>query len=103
MNRTVIAPGDDSSPPSVESSQEKCGPLCIPPDRDRYLMHTPSQTMDDFRSKNPDLLQDDPVTFVRSIIFADIAANKNRSGPPVDILRLDQSGVTWIDKKPNCP
>jgi len=103
MNRTVIAPREDSSPPSIESTQENCGPLCIPPDRHPYLMHTPSQAMDDFRSKNPDLLQDDPVAFVRSIVFADIAANKNRSGPPVDVLRLDQSGAMWIDKKPNCP
>jgi hypothetical protein len=103
MNRTVMAPGGDSSPPSIESSQEKCGPLCIPPDHQPYLMHTPSQAMDDFRSKNPDLMQNDPVAFVRSIVFADIAANQNRSGPPVDIVRLDQSGATWIDKKPNCP
>jgi hypothetical protein len=48
-------------------------------------------------------LRDDPVAFVRSVILSDIAANKNRSGPPVDILRLDQNGPTWIDKKPNCP
>jgi hypothetical protein len=48
-------------------------------------------------------LRHDPVAFVRSAILSDIAANKNRSGPPVDILWLDQSGPTWIDKKPNCP
>ena len=102
MNRTVITPREQSSTPSIESTQEKCGPLCIPPDNP-YLMHTPSQAIDDFRSKNPGLLRDDPVAFVRSLIFSDIAANKNRSGPPVDILRLDQSGPTWIDKKPNCP
>ncbi|HEX7232443.1 MAG TPA: hypothetical protein VF452_18770 [Candidatus Binatia bacterium] len=102
MNRTVIAPREDSSLPSVESSQEKCGPLCVPADNHPYLIHTTSQAMDDFRSKNPDLLRNDPVGFVRNIIFADIAANKNRSGPPVDILRLDESGATWIDRKPNC-
>ena len=103
MNRTVIAAREDSSAPSVESTQENCGALCIPSDRHPYLMHTPSQAMDDFQSKNPDLMQDDPMAFVRSIIFADIAANKNRSGPPVDILRIDQNGATWIDKKPHCP
>jgi len=103
MDRTVITPREHSSTPSIESTQEKCGPLCIPPEGHPYLMYTPSQAMDDFRSKNPDLLRDDPVAFVRSVIFADIAANKNRSGPPVDILRLDQRGPTWIDKKPNCP
>ncbi len=103
INRTVIAPRENSSPPSIYSTQENCGPLCIPPDRHPYLIHTPSQAMDDFHSNNPDLLQAEPVTFVRSIIFADIAANKNRSGPPVDILRLDQGGAMWIDRKPNCP
>lgn len=102
MNRSVIAPREDASLPSVESSQEKCGPLCIPPDNHPYLIHTTSQAIDDFRSKNPDLLRNDPVAFVRSIIFADIAANQNRSGPPVDILRLDESGATWIDRKPDC-
>jgi hypothetical protein len=103
MDRTVVTPREGSSTPSIESTQEKCGPLCIPPDGHPYLIYTPSQAMDDFRSKNPGLLRDDPVAFVRSVIFSDIAANKNRSGPPVDILRVDQSGPTWIDKKPDCP
>ena len=103
VDRTIITPREQSSAPLIESTQEKCGPLCIPPDGHPYLMHTSSQAMDDFRSKNPNLLRDDPVAFVRSVILSDIAANKNRSGPPVDILRLDQNGPTWIDKKPNCP
>jgi hypothetical protein len=59
--------------------------------------------MEDFRSENPALLRNDPVAFVRSMILFDIAANKARSGPPVDILRVDQNGPSWIDKKPNCP
>jgi hypothetical protein len=59
--------------------------------------------MDDFRSKNPALLQNDPVAFVRSMISTDIAANNHRSGPPVDILRIDKNGPKWIEKKPNCP
>ena len=103
VDRTVITPREHSNTPLIESTQEKCGPLCIPPDGHPYLIYTQSAAMDDFRSKNPNLLRDDPVTFVRSVILSDIAANKNRSGPPVDILRLDQSGPKWIDKKPNCP
>jgi hypothetical protein len=59
--------------------------------------------MDDFRSQNRGLLRDDPVAFVRSMVFSDIAANEHRSGPPVDILRVDQNGANWIEKKPSCP
>jgi len=103
VDRTIITPREQSSTPLIESTQEKCGPSCIPPDGHPYLIYTQSEAMDDFRSKNPNLLRHDPVAFVRSAILSDIAANKNRSGPPVDILRLDQSGPTWIDKKPNCP
>jgi hypothetical protein len=103
VHRARITPREHSSTPSIESTQERCGPSCIPPDGQPYLMHTPSQAIDDFRAKNSGLLQDNPVAFVRNAILSDIAANQHRSGPPVDILRLDQNGPTWIDKKPSCP
>jgi hypothetical protein len=103
MERTVITPREHSSTPLIESVQEKCGPLCVPPGGDPYLLHTASQALDDFRVKNRALLRDDPVGFARSAILSDIAANKSRSGPPIDILRLDRSGPKWIDKKPHCP
>ena len=103
VERTVVTAREHSSTPAIESTQEKCGPLCIPPDGQPYLMHTQSEALLDFRSNHPGLMRDDPVAFVRSAILADIAANKNRSGPPVDILSLDHSGPKWIDKKPNCP
>lgn len=89
--------------PLIEVTHDDCGPRCVPADGNPYLMHTRSQAMDDFRFKNRGLLRDHPVKFVRSIIFSDIAANKHRSGPPVDILRIDQNGPQWIAKKPNCP
>ena len=89
--------------PSVEVTHDDCGPECVPADGNPYLTYTPSQAMDDFRSKNPAVLRDDPVGFVRRMIFFDIATNQHRSGPPVDILRIDQNGPKWIEKKPNCP
>jgi hypothetical protein len=89
--------------PLIEVTHDDCGPGCVPADGNPYLMYTWSQAMDDFRSKNPTLLRHDPVAFVRSMIFFDIATNKHRSGPPVDILRIDQNGPKWIEKKPNCP
>lgn len=94
---------EHSKVPSVEVIHDDCGPECVPADGNPYLIYTRSQAMDDFRSKNPGLLRDNPVAFVRSMIFFDIATNQHRSGPPVDILRIDQNGPKWIEKKPNCP
>jgi hypothetical protein len=100
---SVITQREPSKVALIESTHDGCGPQCVPADGNPYLTHTRSQAMDDFRSKNLGLLRDDPVAFVRSMIFSDIAANKHRSGPPVDILRIDQNGPKWIEKKPNCP
>jgi hypothetical protein len=99
---SVMTQREPSKVPLIDSTHDGCGPQCVPADGNPYLMHTRSQAMDDFRSKNRGLLRDDPVAFVRSMIFSDIAANKDRSGPPVDILRIDQNGPKWIEKKPNC-
>jgi len=99
---SVMTQRDYSKVPLIDGTHDGCGPQCVPADGHPYLMHTRSQAMDDFRSKNGDLLRDDPVAFVRSMIFSDITANKDRSGPPVDILRIDQHGPKWIEKKPNC-
>jgi len=95
--------GHAKEAPLIEVTHDDCGPQCVPADGHPYLMHTRSQAMDDFRLKNRGLLRDHPVAFVRSIIFSDIAANKHRSGPPVDILRINRNGPQWIEKKPNCP
>lgn len=103
MDRAVINAGERPSAPWIESVQESCGASCVPPDGRPYLLHTPSAAIDDFRASNAALLQDDPVAFVRNAIAADITANSHRSGPPVDLLRLDRNGIKWIDKKPNCP
>ena len=95
--------GRSQDVPLIEVTHDDCGPRCVTTAANPYLTHTPSQAMDEFRLKNRGLLRDHPVKFVRSIIFSDIAANKHRSGPPVDILRIDQNGPKWIEKKPNCP
>ena len=100
---SVMTQREHSKVPLIDGTHDGCGPQCVPADGNPYLMHTRSEAMDDFRSKNRGLLRDDPVAFVRSMIFSDIAANKDRSGPPVDILRIDQNGPQWIEKKPTCP
>jgi hypothetical protein len=100
---SIMTQQEHSKVPLIDGTYDGCGPQCVPADGNPYLMHTRSEAMDDFRSKNLGLLRDDPVAFVRSMIFSDIAANKDRSGPPVDILRIDQNGPKWIEKKPNCP
>ena len=100
---SVMAQRDHSKGSLIDGAHDGCGPQCVPADGNPYLMQTRSQAMDDFRSKNLGLLRDDPVAFVRSMILSDIAANKERSGPPVDILRIDKNGARWVEKKPNCP
>jgi hypothetical protein len=100
---SVMTEREHSKLPLIESTHDGCGPQCLPADDNPYLMHTRSQAIDDFHSNNRGLLRDDPVAFVRGMIFFDIAANKDRSGPPVDILRIDRNGPKWIEKKPNCP
>jgi hypothetical protein len=94
---------EHSKLPLIDATHEGCGPQCVPADGNPYLMHTRSEALDNFRSQNLGLLRDDPVAFVRSMIFSDIAANNDRSGLPVDILRIDRNGPKWIEKKPNCP
>jgi hypothetical protein len=79
---SVMTQREHSKVPLIDGTYDGCGPQCVPADGNPYLMHTQSQAMDDFRSKNLGLLRDDPVAFVRSMIFSDIAANKDRSGPP---------------------
>ena len=71
--------------PSVEVTHDDCGPECVPADGNPYLIYTPSQAMDDFRSKNPAVLRDDPDGFDRRMIFFDNSKNQHSSGPPVDI------------------
>ena len=100
---SIVTQREHSKAPVIHGAHDGCGPQCVPPDGNPYLMHTQSQAMHDFRSKNRGLLRADPLAFVRSMILSDIATNKHRSGPPVDILRIDQNGPKWIDKKPNCP
>ena len=100
---SVMSQGERSKIPLIDGTQDNCGPQCVLADGSPYLMHTRSQAMDDFHSKSRGLLREDPVAFVRSMISYDIAANKDRSGPPIDILRIDRNGPKWIEKKPNCP
>jgi hypothetical protein len=100
---SVMTQPEHSKLPLIDATLEGCGPQCVPADGNPYLMHTRSEALDNFRSQNLGLLRDDPVAFVRSMIFSDIAANNDRSGLPVDILRIDRNGPKWIEKKPNCP
>jgi hypothetical protein len=99
---SVITQQERSKMPLINGTHDACGPQCVPPEDNPYLVYTRSEALDNFRSMNHGLLRDNPLAFVRSMIFADIAANKDRSGPPVDILSIDRNGPKWIEKKPNC-
>jgi hypothetical protein len=94
---------EPSNAPLIDVSRESCGPQCVPDDDNPYLVQTPSQAIHEFRSKNRDLFRNNPVASVRSMVLWDIAENTHRSGPPVEILRIDQNGPKWIEKKPICP
>lgn len=39
---------------------------------------------------------------VRRLIETQIAARSEYVGPPIDLLRIDAKGATWIQKKPGC-
>jgi hypothetical protein len=39
---------------------------------------------------------------VRSLIETEIAARSEYVGPPIDIVRINQNGAQWIQKKPEC-
>jgi hypothetical protein len=49
--------------------------------------------------KNPHL--DDVV--LRDLLQQQIAATPNKVGPPVEILRIDSGGATWIANELGCP
>ena len=40
---------------------------------------------------------------VRRLIEMQITARPDYVGPPIDIVRIDAKGATWIQKKPQCP
>jgi hypothetical protein len=88
----------------IEGEREDCGPDCLSSDGMPFIITTPSHEMDDYRGRNRNSLsKQEPMRIVRDLIALDINANKDRSGPPVDILRIDAKGPKWIDKKPGCP
>jgi hypothetical protein len=39
---------------------------------------------------------------VRTLIETEIAARSEYVGPPIDIVRINQNGAQWIQKKPEC-
>ena len=43
-----------------------------------------------------------PVEAIRRVIEAAIKANPSDVGPPIDIVRLSQQGVEWLERKPLC-
>jgi hypothetical protein len=99
--RFYIAEQKTKSPVLIEG--DDCGPDCVP--RIGFIIsHTPSREIADFLVHNQNSLSNEkPIRIVRDLMALDIEANKHRSGPPVDILRIDANGPTWIDKKPGCP
>jgi hypothetical protein len=41
-------------------------------------------------------------TLARSLVVAEIGEHPEHVGPPVDVVKLDQGGVDWVDLKPAC-
>ena len=39
---------------------------------------------------------------IRKLITIEIEADPNTVGPPIDILRIGESGAEWIQRKPEC-
>ena len=43
------------------------------------------------------------VRWAEHVVEQAIEANPDTSGPPIDILRIDKEGATWIQRKDGCP
>jgi len=92
-----------TKPPIIGIDPIDCGPDCALQSMP-FIITTRSRAMADFLAdKRDSLSKEEPLRIVRDLIALDIEANKDRSGPPVDIMRIDAKGPIWIDKKPGCP
>jgi hypothetical protein len=64
--------------------------------------------MADFRKDHaPELNSWDTAVapLVKRVLELTIAnsAEKDTSGPPIDLVEIRPTGVHWLEKKPNCP
>jgi hypothetical protein len=66
----------------------------------RYLGEI--DAIDGLPEDNPGFWKSGLVAGVRRLIETAILARSEYVGPPIDIVRIDQSGAHWIQRKPEC-
>ena len=62
-----------------------------------------TDAIDGLPEDTPGFWQAGLVEGVRRLIETEIAARSEYVGPPIDIVRIDQNGARWIQKKAECP
>lgn len=66
----------------------------------RYLGE--SDAIDGLPEETPNFWRAGLSAGVRTLIETEIAARSEYVGPPIDIVRINQNGAQWIQKKPEC-
>jgi hypothetical protein len=95
---------------AVPLSRQTIGVSVVPDDcladcRDEIVVRSLGETaaIDGLPEETPGFWTNGAAEGVRRLIETEIAARSEYVGPPIDILRIDKTGATWMQKKPSCP
>lgn len=77
---------------------------CLADCRDEIVVKSLGETaaIDGLPEETPGFWTSGVAAGVRRLIETEIAARSEYVGPPIDILRIDETGAEWIQKKPAC-
>lgn len=79
---------------------DDCLENCQGPVVTRYLGE--SDAIEGLPEETPNFWKAGLSVGVRTLIETEIAARSEYVGPPIDIVRINQNGAQWIQKKPEC-
>jgi hypothetical protein len=85
---------------AITIERRDCPPEC-PPTTIGLFVGAPAHR-DSYAKRLSDNPKVDPIELARSFVDLEIRENSIHSGPPIDILRIDNSGPHWIQQKKEC-
>ncbi len=56
----------------------------------------------DGKGAREDFGSDGGLEYARRLVAAEVEANPAEVGPPIDILRISDDGLCWVEVKPEC-
>jgi hypothetical protein len=62
----------------------------------------PSKKLKTFQRDHREFWNEDLVSVVKDFVQTEIASNLPSVGPPIDIIRITESGVEWVQHKTEC-